>query len=262
MRLGKFGLAVTALAAAIMPAAASAATLTFNLTGNSSLSGSYGNVRNFSATAGGETVNVQVSAWSLVKNGNNYSVQSAYLGAFSNGLGVTNRNEGNGGSNSHTIDNYSTGFDFVVFRFDQDVDVQSLKFTPYSVGGSTDSDAWIGIGQTDVDFASALNLTNWANDVAMFDDMYESAGGKNASTRNINPFDETGNLLFVGASMTEFSKKSGWDGFKIRALTVDTVPPPPPPPAVPEPATWAMMIAGFGLVGGALRRQAGRPAIA
>ena len=28
-----------------------------------------------------------------------------------------------------------------------------------------------------------------------------------------------------------------------------------PPPAVPEPATWGMMIAGFGLVGGALRRR-------
>ena len=32
--------------------------------------------------------------------------------------------------------------------------------------------------------------------------------------------------------------------------------------AVPEPATWAMMIAGFGLMGGALRRRAGRPVLA
>lgn len=31
--------------------------------------------------------------------------------------------------------------------------------------------------------------------------------------------------------------------------------PPPPPSGVPEPATWAMMIGGFGLVGGALRRR-------
>jgi PEP-CTERM putative exosortase interaction domain len=30
---------------------------------------------------------------------------------------------------------------------------------------------------------------------------------------------------------------------------------PPPTPAIPEPATWAMMIAGFGLVGSAMRRQ-------
>jgi hypothetical protein len=30
-------------------------------------------------------------------------------------------------------------------------------------------------------------------------------------------------------------------------------PPPPPPPAVPEPASWALMLAGFGLVGAAMR---------
>ena len=32
-------------------------------------------------------------------------------------------------------------------------------------------------------------------------------------------------------------------------------PPPPPPPAVPEPATWAMMVGGFGLLGAAARRR-------
>ena len=32
-------------------------------------------------------------------------------------------------------------------------------------------------------------------------------------------------------------------------------------PSVPEPATWAMMIGGFGLAGGALRRRATRTAV-
>lgn len=38
---------------------------------------------------------------------------------------------------------------------------------------------------------------------------------------------------------------------------VDPPPPPPPPPVavVPEPGTWAMLILGFGLIGGAIRRQ-------
>lgn len=39
------------------------------------------------------------------------------------------------------------------------------------------------------------------------------------------------------------------------------VPPPPPPPppggVIPEPATWAMLVAGFGFVGGAIRRRRG-----
>jgi hypothetical protein len=32
-------------------------------------------------------------------------------------------------------------------------------------------------------------------------------------------------------------------------------PPPPPPPAVPEPASWAMLMAGFGLIGAVRRRR-------
>lgn len=32
-------------------------------------------------------------------------------------------------------------------------------------------------------------------------------------------------------------------------------PPPPPPPGVPEPASWALLIAGFGLVGASARRR-------
>jgi hypothetical protein len=32
-------------------------------------------------------------------------------------------------------------------------------------------------------------------------------------------------------------------------------PPPPPPPGVPEPASWALMILGFGAVGGLMRRR-------
>lgn len=31
--------------------------------------------------------------------------------------------------------------------------------------------------------------------------------------------------------------------------------PPPPPPVVPEPATWAMMVLGFGAAGWAIRRR-------
>jgi hypothetical protein len=37
--------------------------------------------------------------------------------------------------------------------------------------------------------------------------------------------------------------------------TSDYTPPPPPPPGVPEPASWALMIVGLGMAGGALRRR-------
>ena len=32
-------------------------------------------------------------------------------------------------------------------------------------------------------------------------------------------------------------------------------PPPPPPPSIPEPASWALMLLGFGAIGGALRAR-------
>ena len=39
------------------------------------------------------------------------------------------------------------------------------------------------------------------------------------------------------------------------AIGTPTSNPPPPPPVVPEPATWAMMLIGFGAVGFTLRRR-------
>lgn len=46
-------------------------------------------------------------------------------------------------------------------------------------------------------------------------------------------------------------------------LVADPPPPPPPPPtAVPEPATWALLIGGFSLAGGALRRRRAESATA
>jgi type VI secretion system secreted protein VgrG len=42
-------------------------------------------------------------------------------------------------------------------------------------------------------------------------------------------------------------------------LGVGNGPPNDPPPGVPEPSTWAMLLVGFGLAGGALRRRLAAP---
>jgi PEP-CTERM motif len=55
----------------------------------------------------------------------------------------------------------------------------------------------------------------------------------------------TGDFLF-----TTFG--SGNALFVIKGFVA---PPPPPAPGVPEPATWAMMLAGFGMVGASLRQR-------
>jgi hypothetical protein len=46
----------------------------------------------------------------------------------------------------------------------------------------------------------------------------------------------------------------GSSGF-VMYKTSTPLSPPPPQIAVPEPASWAMMIAGFGLVGASMRRR-------
>jgi PEP-CTERM motif len=65
-------------------------------------------------------------------------------------------------------------------------------------------------------------------------------------------------VSFDGFTIQEFNYRSGIDtrlaygSFSTESLTISAL------GAVPEPASWAMMIAGFGLVGGALRNAKGR----
>ena len=229
MALGKFGaLAAAALIAATAPTAASAALVTFTFTGDTPTYGTAGNVYNFSA--GGVTGTV--SAWSRSTSG----VTAAYLGVYAQGLGITNGSN----DNSHMIDNQGN-YDFLVFKFDQVVEAEKATF--YDFGD--DSDAWIGVGNS-----NSVNITNWASVQSLFGtfEANGNTGSSQSETRNINSANEQGNLLFISASMDSSDRD---DDFKLKNLTINTI----APPAVPEPTTWAMMIAGFGLVGGAMRRR-------
>ena len=77
----------------------------------------------------------------------------------------------------------------------------------------------------------------------------------------------SGSLLFFGVIDTanpftgvQFSTNTGADVFGFDDMTVGDVG--QVQSAIPEPATWAMLIMGFGLVGGALRRRSVRVAFA
>lgn len=73
-----------------------------------------------------------------------------------------------------------------------------------------------------------------------------------ASPANGNQSSPTTNGLFTalagapGETFTGFQLESSGDSFEIDNVAIAA--------AVPEPATWAMMILGFGVIGGALRR--------
>ncbi len=213
------------------------------------------------------TVNVRVSAWSIAPNN---VIRQASLGMWEYGLGVQHSSwnpsgpANYGADGHHTVDN-SGWTDFLVFQFDQAVELENGFFWS-DWDGLHDTDATIGYGDFASPYNQALNLNNQNISALSGFSQYlslDNSGDEtqcnrgrctdvlDSSYRNINPEGNVGNFWLVGAAFTNPDKHV--DGFKLKKLTYDI--PTPPPPAVPEPGTWLMMILGFGLIGGFMRRR-------
>lgn len=97
-------------------------------------------------------------------------------------------------------------------------------------------------------------------------------GGAHSVSNNVMLYGDTyigmhfGNGQGGPGNATAFYKLNGGvNGFNLNTLTwaynassdliLYSTGNPPPPPAVPEPASWAMLIAGLGAVGFAMRRK-------
>lgn len=172
------------------------------------------------------------------KGGSNVSKAAveAYKGA---GLGVLfgTDKETNG---THQIDNYGGGSDFVALVFSQAVTLSDIARVSYTNASSL---AGLGSG-TDISYRS------WAYDASMLwngttqVDLAKFAslnGGSNSTGATA-----ASNIWLVAANVTGQTN----DAFKLTSLVVNT-----PMGSVPEPASWALMIVGFGAVGQSLRRR-------
>ena len=234
---------VAALAAALVALPASAATIMLN-------TGGTGNSAGRTFTDG--TVSLHVTGWSLY----NGTASAASLGQYTYGLGVSNS-----GSDEHTIDNNGSKVDFVLLSFSKAVTLQTATFTT----------GWFNLNDTDASISYA-NLNHAASGTAynssgaailnasaaqLVANLYSSAsvGPSGNSTRNINqPTLVTSNVWLISAKIGDVDTYK--DSFKLKGITYDLPQPPPPPGGpVPEPATWAMLILGMGMVGGAMRRR-------
>jgi hypothetical protein len=132
-----------------------------------------------------------------------------------------------------------------------------------------------GPGVTDGNFAftgtrSGAVSTQWGLDPkAIQHSAWTAAGDQIALTSFTNPpqvgldADVVGATLLLGTGTFNVSNglRFASGSLLTRSLEIvdrDQTPPPPPPGAIPEPATWALLIAGFGLVGTMARRRRGR----
>lgn len=245
--------AALAAAAFVSTSASAAVQFTLPLAGSSSVTAD-GAARTYALNDGlGNTLNVKVTAWTAQGTTPTSKIYNSRIGRYTNGLGVLGDTEGSGSSNTHTIDNQS-GIDFLIFQFDKNVEWVSGTFTPYKLGSNTYADADYSLAASLANYATTPNLNNmnFSNLTTLFTgsgiQTYGNTGstGTSAINRNLNQLNRHGNIWLIGAAFNG-SKDSKLDAFKFQQLVVKV--------PVPEPATWLMMIAGFGLIGGSIRRQ-------
>ena len=180
---------------------------------------------------------------------------------YTEGLGVNPS-----GDDRHTIDN-SGAYDFILLRFETPVALTGATFANLNWynDGSPDTDATISfapvnysaIGQT---YSASLG-TSAANTLfstagaTLYGNAFESdstplVNGYSARTFNTGANPNVSTVWMVGASIINSDRKI--DSFKLKSITYGV---PPSTAAVPEPATWGLLILGFGAIGGAMRRR-------
>jgi hypothetical protein len=144
---------------------------------------------------------VTATAWS---QNNSNVIETAQLGYYSNGLGVTN----NANDGSHTVDNQGYT-DFVAFYFNQTVDLKSVFLNTY---GDTDITAWIGTTPSEPVFTGQ----SFAGLDLAYGTGFNNTGGNANRDAQFGADSEVGNLLIVSAMVNNLD--GNYDNFKIKAL--------------------------------------------
>ena len=226
--LGKITLMLAATA--LGSSAFAATTISFTLGG--SVSSGYSNTGEAVAFTN-NGITATLTGWSVNSQG---VISAGRVSVWSSGVGVLNSRT----DNSHTIDN-SGWTDFLLLQFANPVRLEDAQFNA-GWHSMNDTDATIGYGFASLDQITSLNGETWS---VPWLNTYQSgaAGASGNNTRNINPQGFNGTTWLIGASFANPDRRL--DGFKLERITVSA--------AVPEPTTWAMMILGFGFVGGAIR---------
>ncbi len=189
--------------------------VTFKFSGNTSTDGTDGNTRSWTDS----TTGVMVTARAFSQNKDTNTFETAYLGAYGGGLGVTDRYEGSGSGTSHTVDNKDKN-NYIVFQFSSAVEVDKA-FLGY-VAGDSDIQIWVGNSSSTL---TSINQSTLSSAAFTEINLTTETGARWA---DLNAGEVKGNIFIIAADTTDTTPE---DYFKVEQLTVcapSTTPPPPP----------------------------------
>ena len=213
----------------------------WNLTGSAGFGSTNGNTLSFTQ----DGVEVTAGAWGYTKGSDDTAFESAKLGQFSTGLGSVNRDEGSSDP-SHRLDNLTQN-DYILFVFDELVDVSSIRVSPG--GNDTDASYWLGnvdenVSLSDVSYSglSALGFGSEKN--------YLGNSSNSSVSIAIDSPSSGINAILFGAHNLETLPWSNnkTDAFKVKSIQASTV-----VIIVPEPSTALLSL--LGMVGFCFRRR-------
>lgn len=251
------------LAAAVVGSAASATTTPFdyNLKSNSTLgnnsvvSAGIGGYLPFVDTTSGLTLNMRIYGGHILDTKTSSgsalnSVAGATVSDWKNyGIGVSYGSDSTS-NETHQIDNVGGGVDFVALVFDQAVTLSSFGLTAYPMSTNKFIDydvSYMAFNGVVEDLIKGVNLSKFTTtsfDQASWVNSRDAVGSVAATVTTKST--TLSNIWLIGAAVSTTDRD---DGFKLTSVSVS---------AVPEPASWAMMLVGFGAIGGALRSNRNR----
>lgn len=243
--VNQFRLLLPAIVLAATSQSALASTWDFSSSGGNSYTrsgSSYGNLLTYRQG----TERLKVTAWSDTGDIPVGGFESAFLGQFSSGLGVCNRDEDTisrciSGTVDHQVDNVSQN-DLVLFLFDSPQALQSITVDSYGVW-DRDVSFWVGTVSPTI---SLNGLTFGALPGLGFGNQVDLLNSPGSASLTLNLGGLQGNALLVGGL---YPADDSADRFKIRSVVTTA------PSVIPVPAAAWLLVSGLGALVG-LRRQA------
>ena len=247
----QLGTVLGAAAVALSAPAYAATTIVFQTGGTNHEFSGFGDYYTYNLNLGGLAATLTATGWTDNISYNPDKIQKADLELYAGsayGLGVVASGDSASGS-THTADNAGSTKDFIVLKFSTAVNLSKAYFNVFDVNpsGPKDGDATVYYKN------GAVAPTNGGSAPTYFSQFTAiNVPGSASGLRNVAGPGIASDTWVVAARLDQSD-----DAFKLYSIVVDRV-------AVPEPATWAMMLIGFGGVGTMIRgrRKALRSALA